>query len=230
MIRLFFTLVFSTFISFGFSQTNVSPNVLAEPFQGQHFRVKADNSIDGSPLLFSDWKSGEVTLKNGQNYPLEKINFDASNGYFIYSKNDTIYEFVDNVNEIKIYAANHFQDSSADMIFRSDLLPEQSGFVQVLAKGKITILRQYAKKPEGENYSNGIVNNTREYVLHTQEIAVINKKAIPFKYSSATLDEFASDKKNEMNSYIRINKLKPKKENDFLKSVNFYNSISASTN
>jgi hypothetical protein len=230
MKKLIFTLILSAFISFGFSQTNISPNVLAEPFQGQHFRVKADNSIDGSPLLFSDWKSGEVTLKNGQNYPLKKINFDASNGKFIYSKNDTIYEFVDDVNEIKIYGENHIQDPSSDMIFRSDLLPEQSVFVQVLTKGKITILREFTKEPEGENYTNGIVNNTRKYVLHTQEIAVIDKKAIPFKYSSSTLEEFASDKKDQMDSYVKANKLKPKRENDFLKSVNFYNSISATTN
>ena len=231
MIKLIFTFLLSTFISFGFSQTNMSPNILAEPFQGQHFKAKPDNDVEGNPLLFSDWKSGEVILKNGENYHLQKMNLDASSGKFIYSKNDTIYEFFDNIKEIRIYGENHLQDPASDMIFRSgDLLPEQSVFVQVLLKGKITILREFTKKPEGENYSNGIVNNTRKYVLHTQEIAVIDNKVIPFKYSSSALEELASDKKSEVNSYVKLNNLKPKRENDFLKSINFYNSISTTTN
>ena len=226
MNKLILTLIFGTFFSFGFSQTNISPNILAEPFQGQHIRMKADNDVEGTPLLYNDWKKGEVTLKNGQNYHLEKINFNASDGKFIYSKNDTVYEFVDNVNEIKIYSDNHSQDSSSDMIFRTDLLPDQSGFVQVVAKGKITILREFVKKPEGENYTTGIVNSTRKYVLHTQDVALVGNKVVPFKYGSSTLDEFTSDKKDKIDSYVKQNKLKPKKESDFLKCINFYNSIS----
>ncbi|MGN6539551.1 MAG: hypothetical protein ACTHKY_01960 [Ginsengibacter sp.] len=226
MNKLILTLIFGTFFSFGFSQTNISPNILAEPFQGQHIRMKVDNDVEGTPLLYNDWKRGEVTLKNGQNYHLEKINFNASDGKFIYSKNDTVYEFVDNVNEIKIYSDNHSQDSSSDMIFRTDLLPDQSGFVQLVAKGKITILREFVKKPEGENYTTGIVNSTRKYVLHTQDVALVGNKVVPFKYSSSMLDEFTSDKKDKIDSYVKQNKLKPKKESDFLKCINFYNSIS----
>lgn len=220
------TLTFAISASFGFAQTHISPNILAEPFQGQHIKVKADNNVDGSPLLFSDWKAGEVTLKNGENYHLPKINLSASDGKFIYSKNDTIYEFIDNINEIKIYGDSHVQDSASDLIFRNDLLPEQSAFAQVLIRGKITILKTFTKKPEGENYSNGIVNNTRKYVLHTQEIAVIGNKTVPFKYSSSALEELTPDKKDEMARYIKENNLKPKRENDFLKSIQFYNSIS----
>lgn len=225
MKKLILMFTFTISVSTGFSQTRISPNILAEPFQGQHIKMKSDNDVEGTPLLYDDWKSGEVTLKNGENYHLEKINFNASDGKFIYSKNDTTYEFMDNVNEIKIYGENHSQDSSSDMIFRTDLLPEQPGFVQVLTKGKITIVREFAKKPEGENYSNGIVNSTRKYVLHTQDFALIANKAVPFKYSSSALDDLTSDKKDQIDRYIKENNLKPKKENDFLKSIKFYNSI-----
>lgn len=230
MNKLILTLIFGAFVSFGLSQTHISPNILAEPFQGQHIKVKADNAVEGTPLLFSDWKSGEVTLKNGENYHLAKINLNGSDGKFIYSKNDTIYEFIDNVSEIKIYSENHIHDSASDMIFRSDLLPDQSNFVQVLTRGKITILKEFSKKPEGENYSNGIVNNTRKYVLHTQEIAVIDNQAVPFKYSSSALDKFTIDKKDQIDHYIKQNNLKPKRENDFLKSIDFYNRISGTAN
>lgn len=229
MKKLILIFTFTISVSTGFSQTRISPNILGEPFQGQHIKMKADNGVEGTPLLYDGWKRGEVTLKNGENYHLEKINFNASDGKFIYSKNDTTYEFLDNVNEIRIYGENHLHDSSSDMIFRTDLLPEQPGFVQVLIKGKITILREFTKKPEGENYSNGIVNSTRKYVLHTQDFALIGNKAVPFKYSSSALDDLTSDKKDQMDRYIKENNLKPKKENDFLKSIKFYNSITDTT-
>jgi hypothetical protein len=231
MAKLILTLSSFFLLSFGFSQVNVSPNILGEPFQGQHFKLNTENNdIGGSPLLFDDWKKGEVTLKNGENYHLQKINFDASRSQFIYSINDTIYEFYNNVRMVRIYSDNHSQDLSSDKVFRNDLLPDQNIFVQVLLKGKINILREFSKKPEGENYSNGIVNNSRKYVLHIQDVALIDNRIIPFKYSSSALQELVSDKKSEVDSYVKSNNLKPKKENDFLKSINFYNSINATTN
>jgi hypothetical protein len=230
MIKLIFSVSTFIFISVGFAQVNISPNVLAEPFQGQHFKAPTDNDVAGTPLLFDDWKSGSVTLKNGQTYQLQKINFDASRGEFLYSKNDTIYEFDDNVQNVKIYGDNHIDDPTSDMVFQRDLLPGQPSFTQVLTKGKITILREFSKHPEGENYSNGIVNNTRKYTLHTNDVAVIKDKIIPVKYSSAGLEELASDKKSEVDSYVKSNNLKPKREGDFLKSVNYYNAINASAN
>jgi len=63
--------------------------------------------------------------------------------------------------------------------------------------------------------------------LHTQDIALIGNKAVPFKYSSSALDEFISDKKDKIDSFVKQKKLKPKKESDFLQCINFYNSISS---
>lgn len=237
MLKLIFTLLSFNFIVFGFSQTSgvlpmqlssSSPNVLADPFQGQHFKVKADNEIEGNPLLFNDWKSGDVILKNNEKYRVEKLNLDASNGKFIYFFKDTMYEFFDNIKEITVYGENHFNDPSSDMVFRSDVNPISNNFVQVLANGKITVFEEYNKKPEGENYSNGIVNNTRKYVLHTNLNALVNNKIIPIKFNSSTLEELTSDKKPQVDAYLKENKLKPKKESDFLKAIIYYNSISTS--
>jgi len=73
MLKLIITLLSSGFISLAFSQTGISPNVLASPFQGQHFNTKSDNDVEGNSLVFNDWKKGEVTLKNGEKYPIEKL-------------------------------------------------------------------------------------------------------------------------------------------------------------
>ncbi len=247
MLKFLFTALSFSFISLAFTQNIVRPsgatngtlpvhlngtdqsNILADPFRGQHFNINDKlGDVEGTPLFFTDWKSGEVTLKNNEIFHVEKMNLDASRNKFIYYKNDTMYEFFDDVKEIKIYGDNHVNDPSSDMIFRSDVNPAAANFVQVLTKGKITIYQEYDKQPEGENYSNGIVNNTRKYVLHINQYALVGNKAVPIKFSSAALDDLTSDKKNQVESYVKENKLKLKKEDDFLKAVGFYNSLNTS--
>ncbi|MEP6926957.1 MAG: hypothetical protein ABI834_04935 [Ginsengibacter sp.] len=244
MLKLILILLLFSFISPIFSQTISRPtgatngilspqlsmsgqaNVLTEPFEGQHFRVNDDmGGVEGNPFLFSEWKSGEVTLKNGEKYKIEKINLDASRNQFIYSIHDTLFDFSDNVQEIKIYKGNQNTEESSDMIFRSDINPLAANFVEILVKGKITIFREYNKKPEGENYSNGIVNNTRKYVLHSNYYSIKGNKAVPIKFNSSTFDDLTLDKKDQANAFIKKNNLKLKTESDFLKAVAFYNSL-----
>jgi hypothetical protein len=203
--------------------TNQS-NILGDPFSGQNFSINDRmGSVEGNPLLFTDWKSGEVTLNN-EKYYVEKMNLDASSDKFIYYKNDTMFEFFDDIKEIRIFGENHVSDPSSDLIFRNDINPAAANFVQVLTKGKIIIYCEYSKKPEGENYTNGIVNSTRKYVLHSTQFALVDKKTIPIKYNSSTLDDLTSDKKKQVEAFIKENKLKVKKEPDFLKAIDFYNS------
>lgn len=246
MLKLILTSLSFSFIISGFSQ-RVTPspetngilpvlipssnqgNILAA-FEGQPFKVKPSDGIEGDPLLFEDWKSGEVTLINKEKYFVDKINLDASNNKFIYSKNDTMFEFFNNVQEIKIYTANHLSDPASDMVFRSDVKTIAPNFVQVLSRGKITVYKEYVKKPKGENYSNGIVNITRKYVLQTTQNALVNDKIIPLKFNTSTLEELTADKKSEVEAYLKQNNLKPKREEEFVKAVNYYNSISAAGN
>src|SRR5215831_2465505 len=206
MNKLVFTLVSFMCISNCFSQVSMSPNVLASPFQGERFKVKTDFEVEGTPLLFDDWKPGEVTLTTGEVFQLQKINFDGSTSRFVYSVNDTLYEFQDNVSEIKVLNKDE-GGSSYEMLFRKDLLPSGKAFAQVLAKGKVTILREFIKRPEGENYSNGIVNNSRKYVLHTSDVAVINSQVTPFKYSASDLETLTSDKKSQVDAFVKSNGL-----------------------
>ena len=203
----------------------MSPNVLQAPFQGQHFTTKADNDVEGNPMVFDTWKKGEVSLKDGEKYPIEKINLDAQRNRFLYAVNDSIYEFDDNVREVRIYNNSNPDDPRSVMIFRNNIDPQSDNFVELLDTGKITIFQVYNKQPEGENYSNGIVNNSRKYTLHTTQYALINKVATAIKFNSSTLEDLTSDKKKEVEAFVKENKLKVKKESDFLRAIDYYNSM-----
>ena len=225
MRKLILTIFSFSLVSLAFCQTNLSPNVLQAPFQGQQFTTRADNDVDGNPMVFDTWKKGEVTLKDGEKYPIEKINLDAQRHIFLYAVSDSIYEFDDNVREVRIYDNSNAENPNSVMVFRNNIDPQSDHFVELLDTGKITIFQEYEKKPEGENYSNGIVNNTRKYTLHTTQYAVINKVATPIKFNSSTLEDLTSDKKKQVEAFVKENKLKVKKESDFLKAIDFYNSM-----
>ncbi|HEY5408886.1 MAG TPA: hypothetical protein VIJ92_17480 [Ginsengibacter sp.] len=203
-------------------------NILADPFRGQNFKV-SDNSNDvaGNPFLFDDWKKGEVILKNGEKYPIQKMNLDASRNQFIYVVNDSLYEFSDNIRVVKIYGDDHKTDTTSDMIFRTDINPDATNFVQVLTRGKVIIFCEYSKKPEGENYSNGIVNNTRKYVLNPAYFTIADAHSVPIKFSSSELGNLTSDKKDEVMAFVKSNHLKVKNKPDFLKAVVYYNEINS---
>jgi hypothetical protein len=249
MHRIISAILLTGFISPAFSQTIIRPtgatngtlpiqlnpatmsNILTDPFRGQGFKISNNmGDVEGTPFLFKEWKNGDVTLKNGEKYKIEKMNLDASRDQFVYTINDSLFEFSDNIREIRIYGDDHKNDPGSDMIFRSDINSMAANFVQVLTMGKITIFCENSKKPEGENYTNGIVTNTRKYVLHSNYYSLVDNKAVPIKFSSSTLDNLTSDKKKQVEVFIKENKLKVKKESDFLKAINFYNSISTTIN
>ena len=248
MLKLISSLLLIAFISPAFSQNGASivrptgatngilpihldpaamSNVAGEPFRGEDFKTN-DNlggEVEGNVFLFDDWKEGEVTLKNGEKYPIKKMNLDASRDVFVYLVNDSLYEFSDNIREVKIFGEDHRNDLGSDMIFRTDINPEAANFVQVLTKGKVTIFCAYSKKPEGENYSNGIVNNTRKYVLRPNYYYIADEQAVPIKFGSSALQDLTSDKKDEVTAFVKTNNLKVKNQPDFLKAINYYNDI-----
>lgn len=220
MRKLILILLSFIFPTLGFSQIDSVSH-----FGGITEKSALNNNVEGNPLLFDNWKSGQITLTNGQKFELKKINLDASRDVFLYERNDSVFDFADNVNEVRIYGEDHLNNPESDMIFRTDVNPSATNFVQVLTQGKITIYCEYSKKPEGDYSNNGFVTTTRQYELSANYYSLINNTATQIKFNSNTLDDLTSDKKDKVNAFVKENKLKVKKEPDFLKAIKFYNSI-----
>lgn len=229
MHKLNLTLVLCGLVSISFAQnlggefSSPAPYAYGESFENRAYKEKFAGDVEGSPMLFDTWQSGEVVLTNGDKYLIEKINYDALAQKFLYMHHDTMFEFGDNVKQITVH--NNSGTGNSIMVFRNDIDPESVNFVQVLDSGKVTIFEHIEKKPEGENYSNGIVNNSRKYVVHKTAYALVNKEANPIKFDASSLEQITADKSGEMKSYIKQNRLKVKHEDDFLKAVNYYNTL-----
>ncbi|MEP7080273.1 MAG: hypothetical protein ABI784_06070, partial [Ginsengibacter sp.] len=149
----------------------ISPNIIDELFKGQHFNSNYDATINGTPFMFGDWKNGQVITDNGNKFFVSKINFDASRSVFVFLKNDSLYDVDEKINEIIIYKNDQNENKESNMVFQKNILPDLKNFIQVLVQGNITIVRKFNKQAEGENYTNGIVTNKKEYVLHFEDYA-----------------------------------------------------------
>ena len=174
-----------------------------------------------------------MVLKNGEQYDYVRLNFDAKNDKFYFNQHDSSFELLSVIEEIRIRDISHSADSTYDMIFKNNInggdLVKPENFVQVLiSSGKITLFKQYTKRIEGENSSNGIIKNAKKYVLHTSIFAIGNNNVIPLKLSPHSLEELTSDKQDQMKAFVKSKQLNLKKETDFKQALSYYNSISSS--
>lgn len=123
MHKLYLTLFLLSFSGLGFPQIDSISH-----FGGIYTKLNDANSFEGSPLLFNTWKHGEVKLMNDQKFVVEKLNLDASRNTFEYENNDSVYEFTDNIKEVRIYGRDHDLHPELDTIFRTDINPLRHKF------------------------------------------------------------------------------------------------------
>jgi hypothetical protein len=217
-----FTLLFFNLTAqksmFGTSDYLLSPN------NGAPFRFIPNNDVAGSPLLYDEWKKGTVILANHEKYDSVLLNFDAYGNNILYNQHDTLYELISDVSEIRWRDS---EDTSYYLVFKKYVTTdsELNGYVQELCSGKVTIVKKYKKSPEGENKTNGIFETERKYVLHTSVLVIKDNVTVPLKYSSQSLDDLTSDKKGNVDNYIKSNKLNVKKEKGFISAVTYYNTL-----
>lgn len=109
-----------------------------------------DTEIKGSPFLFEDWRLAKIKLKSVGEYDNIKVKYSPHYNKFYYNQNDSLYEFSDNLEEVRLKNNEHLEESGYDMIFREDVSADgiimPGKFVQVLTKGKVTLVKQYIGK------------------------------------------------------------------------------------
>ena len=181
--------------------------------------------VSGSRYLFDDWKPGIVILNNGDVFTNIRLKFDAVKSKFYFNRNDTIFELMDNVTEVVL---SNTDDEMMDFrkIISSDGKNSVTTFARVLSSGKIPLYKEYSKKIEGENFTNGVLTSEKRMVPHNSLWTIINNETIPVKLNSRMLEELTADKKYEMQKFFKTAKINAKNEKDFAAAITYYNSIS----
>ncbi len=225
MKKILLSLLFSSIICHAFCQ-------VISDIAGRPYRNTFDNELLGSPFLFEDWRLAKITLKTLREFDNVKVKFNPFNNLFYYNKNDSLYEFVDELEEVRIKNNEHLNDSGYDMVFMKDIYTSDrrysDAFVQILCKGKITIIKYFKGKIDENNESStfGSGGKTKKLVTTSTVLAVANNQTQSIQYNLKNLQLLTIDKTSEINAFIKLKGLNVKKEMDFVVAIAYYNFMS----
>ena len=192
-------------------------------YTGKVLQQTTNNDASGSPYLFDDWQPGKVFLVTGDEFDV-RVKFDALRNKFYFTRNDTTFELGSDVTEVKLKSPEGQEMDFRKIVTTDDKHP-MAGFVQVLASGKVPLYKEYLKRTEGENFTNGIFTSEKKIVAHNSLWTILNNETVPVKLNSHSLEELTSDKKDQVLDYVKSKKLNPKNERDFATALSYYNSL-----
>lgn len=222
------------FPAFGQGTADVEGQYVELSFNSDQSRItnlpKQKTAPKGSVYLFDDWKEATIILKDSSyvtDYPmkynlrsryLEFKGKDDSINVLFFAKVDLM--FVNTVNGTSVYesCANYVMD-----------FPELGDceFVEVMAQGKVLLIDKLTLGMVEANYNTALdAGETSDtyYVEHSYYI-IKNGNLIRISKSKGSIISALDDKKDQLKSFIKTNKLKMRQPENIAKVVKFYNSL-----
>jgi hypothetical protein len=174
--------------------------------------------VEGSPYLSDTWTEGTVTTAKGT-YKNVRLKYDMSSDQVVFaSKNDDALAFADPVKEFTL----------TDEIFTNGFPPigaqDKKSYYQVLAEGKIALLKRRAKHiQETKTYGSASVN--REFVTINSYFVFKDNKIDVIKPDKKTIMALMTDKAEQMDAWVKANKVSFKSDEDLGKLFEYYNTL-----
>ncbi len=184
--------------------------------------------VSGSAYLFPDFKFATIELADGRKYANVKarlnlveneVNFIASNGEEGYIGKGMVHtiSFNDTTKQgIKTFSfQTGFPKTDNQTVIH---------FYQVLANGKIALVKSIAKNIE-ERLNELSGEKSKEFAVRENIYLQIGGELKRVKKEASFFLEAMADQKDIINSYIKTNKVNFKVEDQLIKLIEYYNSL-----
>lgn len=193
-------------------------------YGSDRFHMGTDITIEGDYTLPKSFKPANLYTSPTQFYAAIPAYFNLIFHTLVYKDEDGVEKYPE-----KILPRIAFLDDNGkeSMIFKTgfpfnDTL-DGSTYYQVLDSGKITLLKYYSTYflDNKEPFTNRF---TRTYHYLENYYAILpNEKLVHLKLSNSDILEILQDKKAAMETFIKQNKIKSKKEKDLIELFHYYN-------
>ena len=182
--------------------------------------------IQGSQFLKDDWMRAALYGDKGIKFESAKVKFDSYNNKFVFDKHDTTYELSSMIYTLYLYPDEG--DTSKKIVFKKGYSINNkinaNKYLQVLAEGKISLLKFYSK--DLEEYSEyGNATKFKRFKDMEQYYVLQNGQYSPISLSAKNLENQMQSKWAEMQAYMKKNNLSAKNEKDWAALINYYNSL-----
>ncbi len=213
-----FTLMLSIF--YGNSQeTNVESAqgtiTSMDDFFSKKLVGSGQSEVSGNPFLYDEWNNVGTINSKGKTYNYNNLNYNIYKDEVALSKGkDSV--FVIDKDLVDSFTINNKNFQKYNNSFYEVLVLGKK--VSLLKKYEIKVIEGMFNPTDGKKEIDRLSIVDDYYVNETGNI-------LKFKPSKKALTKLFSDKENEVNNYIKMNKLSYKKEGDIIKIFKFYNEI-----
>lgn len=203
--------------------TSAEGQFLQDRVSGKYYFHVQSGEVKGSPFLYDDWRYSFITYANGLQLKNLKLKFDMLNNKPLFLRNDSAFEFVQELWSFIIY--NPEGDS---VIYKNGFEGEtitSEIFLQVLQEGKIILLKHQGKaKTESKGFGVGIT--TTEFTTKPPAFYITKKTALIKIKKTEDLAALMGGRDWQLVAdYISKKKLNLKKEEDIINVINYYNTL-----
>ncbi len=199
---------------------------MADVVTGKPYTLGIYNEIRGSAFLFDDWKPTHVTDKDGIIFLNVPVRFDAYANKFLFNHRDTAYEFITVVKEFELFPSRG--DTTTKMVFKKGFAADDKltadKWVQVLAEGKITVIK-YIRKTQQEISEYNVPGKINVFADNMTYFFIKNGTTVSQRPSPKFLQELLSDRWTLMDAFMKQHALSLRIEDNYLKAINYYNSL-----
>lgn len=188
---------------------------------GRPMMSKQYTDVQGSPYLFTEWKNGSVKLQSENVFQNIPLRYDQINDELL---------FKDNVGQELAFAEPVVEFKIENKTFRKGYKPVDTttpaSFYEVLADGETQLLKRTSKRIyEDTPYSSATkvrtVSSTETYYLALNG----GQQLVKIKKDKKSVLDAMSDKKPELEKYIKDQRLNLKLDADMVKVIAYYNTL-----
>jgi hypothetical protein len=185
-----------------------------------------NQDVSGNPYLLNAWNDGVIKFTSGRIVKQFKLKFDCLNNQLLLQFEGNTFAAESKVNEFVIYPKGKFKGDS--MVFRKGFPAVDRGneqtYYQVLLDGKNILLRLFVKLIIEEKQLVGgtsfkkTEDDEQYYLLQDKAMILLPKE------KNAVHESFPLNQ-NELRQYIAKEQLKMRSAMDFVKLVQYYNTL-----
>lgn len=182
------------------------------------YNIGVNSKIKGTVFLFEDWNNKSVVYSIFNTYQLDKLNYNMLNDNFsVELSKDSLY----------ILSKEKIDSVSIDnLIFVKRKLDNKFAFFEKIAKTNSIVLLKKYDVSQKEGSFNPLDGKTSPSVLYKEETYYIDNNGLTkIKPSRKTIVPYFKDKANEVNKFLKENKISFKKDSDLNRLFEFYNSL-----
>jgi hypothetical protein len=196
---------------------------------GKEYMLQSYMEVEGSPFFISNWAPGSVTLLNGQtNTMLLKYDLVGDELLFRNKSDSSVMSFVDPVKSFSFNEALTEESDLTPLVFSNGYpaVDKQTpaSFYQVIADGKIKLLKHYKKIIRVDKAFNS-ATAVKTFFLSVEYYLFVNSQITKIKPSQKTVLAVLVDKADQLQKYLKNNPVNYKSDAALAKLFSYYNSL-----